>query len=695
MTGGRAQPPSNDPPERAASPLTAPPAGSGVTSADFRAHGLSEDDEACILETMGRPPRPAELGVLSVLWSEHCAYRTTRALLQTLPTSGVRVLQGPGENAGVVDIGDGLALVFKIESHNHPSAIEPFHGAATGVGGILRDVFTMGARPFALGLVLRFGQRGSVRTERLVQGVVAGAAHYGNSIGVPTVTADFGFDEAFADNVLVNAFACGVVSAAHVVLGRATPPGSLVLLFGSPTGRDGIHGATMASAAFGEGSSPAPRTLQVGDPFTGKRVLGLCLALAEAALVSGMQDLGAAGLSSSTVEMAARSGTGMDLWLSEVPRRASQMSAYEVLLSETQERMVAIACPSNLDKIKELAVRFRVPLSLIGEVTGGHRWIVRERRGSAVVACDLDVPFLASGAPPRAFARAEGETAPRAAPARETPRALIDQLDQTVGGATLLGIEGDAAVLRVIERGVEKLVAFGSGSPRGSGAAAPGGYAAGFGAVVEACLRVAAVGATPIALTNGQNFGSPSLPSVMSELAAAIAGLGDACRLLGVPVVSGNVSLSNQTEGRAIPPSPFVIAVGLFPDCGAAIEGRLARSRFDEPDVPLWLVAAGNEAALPRLIAFAVALGAGGIRRVVHVVPGGDVALGVAEMSQRLDALDTAFGARALPYVASGVASLLVAAHEETLPELARSRGLTCDRLGETGPAGKLTACGP
>ena len=649
---------------------------SPVDSALFRSHGLSAEDETLIVTTLGRTPTYAELGVFSVLWSEHCSYRTTRSLLATLPTKAPHVVHGPGENAGVVDLGDGLVAVCKIESHNHPSQIEPFHGAATGVGGILRDVFTMGARPCAVGVALRLGPRGEARNDRRNQGIVAGIGAYGNAIGVPTVTADLGFHEAFADNVLVNAFACGIARRDRLVLGLAEPVGACVVLLGSPTGRDGIHGATMASAAFGE-DAPAQRTVQVGDPFAGKRVMETCLALAEAGLVTGQQDLGAAGLSSSTVEMAARTGLGLELWLGEVPRRAAGMSAYEVLLSESQERMIAVCLPENLAALEAVAARFETRCAVVGVVTDTGRWIVRDGHRQGPVVCDLDVRFLTHGAPARTFARGHAEARPTSL--REAPRELLEQLDQTVGGDTLLGREGDAAVLRVghlVAGGVEKRLALALGAPRGEVV----GRAVGFSAVVEACLRLAAVGARPLAISDGLNFGSPAAPAVFDELVSAIEGLGDACRLLDVPVISGNVSLSNQTAERAIPPTPFVVALGLLPT-----EATVAPSRFDRANLPLWLLAAPDERALGVLIETLGQLAKGRVPRCVHVVSGGDVGRAIAEMSVRDDALDRAFGAIwSWDETAAFAAAVLVATMDERALSHPRLRLV---RLGTTAAA--------
>jgi phosphoribosylformylglycinamidine synthase subunit PurL len=644
------------------------------TSAAFRAHGLSAADEAAIVEGLGRMPSWAELGVFSVLWSEHCSYRATRSLLRTLPTTGAsaQVLHGPGENAGVVALDDEHALVFKIESHNHPSQVMPFHGAATGVGGILRDVFTMGARPIALGVALRFGRAPTARA--LVDGVFAGLGAYGNAIGVPTITSDVAFDDAFETNALVNAVALGVVARRHLVLGQATPVGGLLVLFGAPTGRDGIHGATMASAAFdGEkaATSASPgrlqRTIQVGDPFMGKRVLAACVALAEAGLVTGMQDLGAAGLSSSTVEMAARAGTGLVLWLDRVPRRAAGMSAYEVLLSESQERLIAACAPANLDAVKNVLAREGVPFAVVGQITDDGLWRVVDAapeapQGTPGAAaddresnelCRLPVAFLAHGAPPRAVP--VGPSTPRPAPRRVDVAALVNRLDSGVGGDTLLGFDGDAGVVRARTARGEVIgrVALSLGSPHPLSAedGAVSAYDVGFSAVAAACLRVAAVGAVPIAVSDGLNFGALDRPgevvvagraapvSVGAELSAVVRGMAEACRLLSVPVVSGNVSLANQTGPTPISPTPFVAAVGLVPAAASVVRSRLTPQQLGHT---IWLVAATEVASLPELVRFLVDVGGGaaGVGPITHVVTGLDVAAALAELAAPFASLD-------------------------------------------------------
>jgi phosphoribosylformylglycinamidine synthase subunit PurL len=658
------------------SPAEPPAADPVVTSAAFRAHGLSVEDEVEIVNALDRVPTWAELGVFSVLWSEHCSYRATRALLRTLPATGasVQVLHGPGENAGVVALDADHALVFKIESHNHPSQVMPFHGAATGVGGILRDVFTMGARPVALGVALRFGR--SARARALADGVLAGLGAYGNAIGVPTITSDLAFDEAFESNALVNAVALGVVARKHLVLGQATPVGGFLVLFGAPTGRDGIHGATMASAAFdGEKAARTPstsrlqRTIQVGDPFMGKRVLAASVALAEAGLVEGMQDLGAAGLSSSTVEMAARAGTGLVLWLDQVPRRAAGMSAYEVLLSESQERLVAVCSAANLDAVKTLLAREGVPFAVVGEVTSDGLWRVvdsapadREGTPSAVGKaseskdiCCVPVAFLAHGAPPRAVRT--GPSAPRLAPRRAVVADLVNRLDSGVGGDTLLAFEGDAGVVRVRSASGDLVgrVALAVGSPHeiSTHAEPVAPYDVGVSAVASACLRVAAVGAVPLAVSDGLNFGALDRPgevivagraepvSVGSELSEVVRGMAAACRLLSIPVVSGNVSLANQTGAVPIPPTPFVAAVGALPEAAFVVRSRLSPRQLGHT---VWLLAAVDLAGLPELINFLVEVGRGaaGPAPVTHVVTGRDVEAALEEMAMPLASLDRA-----------------------------------------------------
>ncbi|MGA7121719.1 MAG: phosphoribosylformylglycinamidine synthase subunit PurL [Polyangiaceae bacterium] len=583
-----------------------------VTPELARAHKLTDDEYALALRALGRAPTYAELGVFSVMWSEHCSYKSSRLHLRRLPTKGARVIQGPGENAGVVDIGDGFAAVFKMESHNHPSFIEPHQGAATGVGGILRDVFTMGARPIASLNSLRFGRPDHPRTPELLRGVVAGVAGYGNCIGVPTVGGELQFDSRYDRNILVNAFTCGVARADRIFYGRASGVGNSILYIGAKTGRDGIHGATMASGEFSERSSakeereggagrrPVVRmTMQVGDPFMGKLLLEACLELFSANVLEGIQDMGAAGLTSSSVEMAGRADNGVDLDLDLVPRRAKGMTPYEILLSESQERMLLVAKPGDEARVLEICARWDLDAAVIGKVTDTKRWVVRATprydplvdppsKRAPVVVCDVPIGVLTDGAPvydrPRAAPAASAPAAP-GPDAVEIPadlgRSLLEligspnvgsrawvwrQYDQIVRGGTVVRPGSDAAVVRVLceadGRTIPKFLAFAVDcSPRMCELDA---YAGGAMAVAEVCRNLACSGAEAIGITDCLNFGNPERPDVMEQIARAIDGIAAACTALGAPIVSGNVSLYNETDGRSILPTPAVAAVGLI-----------------------------------------------------------------------------------------------------------------------------------
>jgi phosphoribosylformylglycinamidine synthase subunit PurL len=578
-----------------------------------RSHKLSGDELERIVRELGRTPTYTELGVLSVMWSEHCSYKSSRVHLGRLPTEGPRVIQGPGENAGVVDIGDNFAVVFKMESHNHPSFIEPYQGAATGVGGILRDVFTMGARPIACLDSLRFGRPDHPRTPALVRGVVAGIGGYGNSIGIPTVGGEAYFDAAYDSNILVNAMAVGVVHAERIFYGRASGLGNPVIYVGAKTGRDGIHGATMASDEFSsEGASQRP-TVQVGDPFMEKLLLEACLEIFSEELLVGVQDMGAAGLTSSSVEMAGRSGSGLDLDLDLVPRRARRLTPYEMLLSESQERMLMVAKPGCEARVFEICGRWGLDAAIIGRVTDTGRWVVRATPGfdpleeepaprAPVVVCDLPVKLLHDEAPrydrprkedPRRAERAAFDPGSIADPADfstelltalSSPnlgsrRWIYRQYDHIVRGGTIVRPGSDAAVVRAIlpkdgridglglakiaEDGshVEKILALATdGQGRYCELDPQEGAKM---AVAEVCRNVVCAGAAPVGLTDCLNFGSPERPEIMDQFAKAIDGMAEACRALSVPIVSGNVSLYNETDGRAILPTPILGCVGL------------------------------------------------------------------------------------------------------------------------------------
>jgi phosphoribosylformylglycinamidine synthase len=548
-------------------------------------HGITTDEYDRILKALGREPNLTELGLFSVMWSEHCSYKSSKLHLRTLPTQGPRVLQGPGENAGAVDIGDGLAAVFKIESHNHPSFIEPYQGAATGVGGILRDIFTMGARPIAILDSLRFGPPTDARNRRLLEGVVAGIGGYGNAFGCPTVGGEVVFEECYSTNPLVNAFCLGLVKKDAIFRGRAEGVGNTVLYVGAKTGRDGIHGATMASAEFGEGSEEKRPTVQVGDPFMEKVLLEACLEALKTGAVVGIQDMGAAGLTCSTSEMGARAGTGMEIDIDRVPKRETGMTAYEVMLSESQERMLLVAAQGREEEVVRVFEKWDLHAEAIGRVTADHRLRVFDRG-----RLEADVPneALTDGAPvydrlwaqPVNPAAAENVLAlpppPQlddvllrllASPSIADKRWVYRQYDSTVRTNTLVGPGSDAAVVRV--KGTRKALAM---SLDGNGRYCwldP--FEGARLAVAEACRNVAAAGAEPIGATNCLNFGNPEKPEVMGQLVRAIAGIGEACRAFGVPITGGNVSLYNETDGGAIHPTPILGVVGLLEEASNAL----------------------------------------------------------------------------------------------------------------------------
>ncbi|MBX7113036.1 MAG: phosphoribosylformylglycinamidine synthase subunit PurL [Myxococcaceae bacterium] len=554
-------------------------------------HGLTPDEYQRITELIGREPNLLELGIFSVLWSEHCSYKSSKRYLRQFPTTGPQVLVGPGENAGVVSIGDGDAVAFKMESHNHPSYIEPYQGAATGVGGILRDVFTMGARPIALLNSLRFGKPSHPKTPWLVSGVVSGIAGYGNCMGVPTVGGEVAFDESYDGNCLVNAFTVGVLRADKIFKGTASGVGNPILYVGSKTGRDGIHGATMASAEFDEKSEEKRPTVQVGDPFTEKLLLEACLELFQTDALVGIQDMGAAGLTSSSIEMAGRAGSGIDIDVGKVPRREPGMTPYEVMLSESQERMVMVAKRGREQEVLDIFAKWDLDAAVIGQVTDNGRVVIRD--GEKIVA-DLPVKPLTDSAPlyERPVQRPdwldalqkfepESQVAPLScedtllkllkAPTIASKEWVYRQYDHQVrlGGAVLPG-QGDAAVVRIETK--QKGLALSTDCNSRFVYLDP--YEGARLTVAECARNVSCVGGEPLGLTDCLNFGNPERPEVMWQFAEATRGLADACRQLGVPVVSGNVSLYNETFGRAIFPTPTVAIVGLVPDvtkaCGMA-----------------------------------------------------------------------------------------------------------------------------
>ena len=540
-----------------------------------REHGLSDEEYALLRGFLGRDPSLTELGITSALFSEHCSYKSSKVWLRELPTRGPRVVQGPGENAGIVDIGHGWVAAFKMESHNHPSFIEPYQGAATGVGGILRDVFTMGARPIACLDSLRFGPLEDPRMRHLVDGVVRGIGDYGNCVGIPTVGGETGFHRSYRGNILVNAFALGVCRAERIFKGRAAGVGNPILYVGSRTGRDGIHGATMASESFDASSEAKRPTVQVGDPFTEKVLLEACLEVMKSGVVVGIQDMGAAGLTSSCFEMADRAGTGIEVELERVPLREAALTPYEIMLSESQERMVLVAKAGREEVVREVFERWGLAVVPIGRVTDTGR--ARLTFAGEVVA-DMPVRPLVDQAP--VYERPVRVPVPSGAgvdlPDCQDPGAALatllstpelgdkswiwNQYDSTVRGNTVVGPGGDAALLRL--KGTPSGLALTSDvNPVYCALDARQG---GRQAVAEAARNLACVGAIPIGLTDCLNFGNPERPEIAWQLRECIRGMAEACRELEVPVVSGNVSLYNETEGRSIHPTPTVVMVGLL-----------------------------------------------------------------------------------------------------------------------------------
>ncbi|HXV84437.1 MAG TPA: phosphoribosylformylglycinamidine synthase subunit PurL [Candidatus Binatia bacterium] len=551
-----------------------------VTAEVIASHGLTPEEYQRIIKLLGREPNYTELGVFSVMWSEHCSYKSSRHYLKRLPTEGPQVLQGPGENAGVVDIGDGWAAAFKIESHNHPSFIEPYQGAATGVGGILRDVFTMGARPIASLNSLRFGNIDHPRTRYLLTGVVAGIGGYGNCIGVPTVGGEVYFDESYDANILVNAFTLGIAKKKCLFTGVARGVGNPVIYVGSKTGRDGIHGATMASESFSEEKEQRRPTVQVGDPFTEKLLLEACLELMETDSIVGIQDMGAAGLTSSSAEMAARAGTGIELDLSRVPLREPSMTPYEILLSESQERMLLVAKKGTEDEVGRIFDKWDLDAVVVGRVTDDRQF---HALYNGVEVARIPIAALTKEAPvyersaerPKLQDQLEQLDLSQIAepadlggtlklfigsPNLASKEWIYRQYDHFVRGNTVVGPGADAAVIRI--KGTEKGLALTVDGNSRYCYLDP--YVGGALAVVEAARNLACVGARPLGLTDCLNFGSPENPVVMWQFSQVIEGMRDACIALKIPVVSGNVSFYNETDGVPIYPTPTVGMVGLL-----------------------------------------------------------------------------------------------------------------------------------
>jgi phosphoribosylformylglycinamidine synthase len=642
-----------------------------------RALGLTDDEYDAICAIVGREPNHLELAMYAVMWSEHCSYKSSRKYLKLLPTEGPHVIVGPGENAGVIDVGDGIAVAIRIESHNHPSAIEPYQGAATGVGGILRDIFTMGARPIALMDPLRFGSLDDPRSRWIAEGVVSGISGYGNSVGVPTVGGETVFDDTYAENPLVNVLCLGVLPADRLVLGQATGVGNLAVLLGATTGRDGIGGVSvLASAGFGDAEADADKrpSVQVGDPFEEKRLIEACLALLDAGLVVGIQDLGGAGLTCATSETASRGGTGMDVDVSVVPRREPGMEPFEVMTSESQERMLAIVEPDSLDEVLAICEQWEVRATVVGKVTEGPGLRILDGWDGEVLA---DIPAASlhedaplydrSRTPPSGFDERTRTLAGPALPAATDPTAdLLDlltdtawvwsQYDHQLFLNTVAGPGGDAVVLRL------KQPRTGEDTGRGLALTTDGnhrwcavdprqGTAL---TIAESLLNLATVGARPLALVNCLNFGNPEHPEVMWTFAETIEGMREACRIFDVPVIGGNVSFYNESRGLDIDPTPVVGMVGLVdeltwrpPGTTLVDGGRLllvGPPGQRELSGSAWARRKGHRGGrLPSLDYAAHADVAGAVRTLVsgglvagaHDVSTGGVGLALAEMAVR------------------------------------------------------------
>ena len=703
-----------------------------ITPQVVAAHGLSGEEYERVLHALGREPNLVELGIFSVMWSEHCSYKSSRLHLKKLPTEAPWVICGPGENAGVIDIGDGQAAIFKMESHNHPSYIEPYQGAATGVGGILRDVFTMGARPIANLNALRFGSPDHPKMKALVKGVVAGIGGYGNCVGVPTVGGETNFHPAYDGNILVNAMTVGVADADKIFYSAATGLGNPIVYVGSKTGRDGIHGATMASADFGEDSEAKRPTVQVGDPFTEKLLIEACLELMATDAIVAIQDMGAAGLTSSSVEMATNGKAGIILDMDKVPCREAGMTPYEMMLSESQERMLMVLKPGKEPMAEAIFRKWELDFAVIGEVTDtGH--MVLTWQGEVV--CDIPLGPLAEDAPlydrpylSREEYKAWANVPPlgdvpestdigadllklMASPDLASRRWIWEQYDSQVGADTLQKSGGDAAVVRI--HGTKKALAMSTDCTPRYCYADP--YEGGKQAVAECYRNLSAVGAKPLAITNCLNFANPQRPEIMAQIVGCLEGMADACRALDFPIVSGNVSLYNESKatggGSAILPTPAIGGVGLLDDhekmatIGFKAEGEgILRIGYPLGHLgqSLWLREIGGvEDGPPPPIDLDIECSAGqavraliaeGMVSAVHDISDGGLAVAIAEMALASDVGATVnveshpgsanamfFGEDQGNYVITSSADIT------TLIERINDFGIVAEHIGETG----------
>ncbi len=700
-----------------------------ITDELIASHGLKPDEYQRILDLIGREPSFTELGIFSAMWNEHCSYKSSKKWLRTLPTKGPRVIQGPGENAGVVDIGDGQTVIFKMESHNHPSFIEPYQGAATGVGGILRDVFTMGARPVAAMNALRFGEPGNSRTKHLVSGVVSGVGGYGNSFGVPTVGGEVQFDARYNGNCLVNAFAAGLADADAIFYSKAEGVGLPVVYLGAKTGRDGVGGATMASAEFDDSIEEKRPTVQVGDPFTEKCLLEACLELMASGAVIAIQDMGAAGLTCSAVEMGAKGDLGIRLDLDKVPVREERMSAYEMMLSESQERMLMVLRPEKEAEAEGIFRKWGLDFAVVGETTDDLRFRVFHQ-GDEVA--NLPIKELGDEAPeydrpwiePKVPAPLAGVPAMDVAdallrlvgsPNLSSRRWVWEQYDTLIQGNSLQIPGGDAGVVRV-EGHATKALAFSSDVNPRYCEADP--FEGGKQAVAECWRNLTATGALPLAATDNLNFGNPERPEIMGQFVRAIQGIGEACRALDFPIVSGNVSLYNETNGQGILPTPTIAGVGLLDDwarmarIGFAAEGQVIvligapagwgthlgqsaylRELFGRNDGPPPPIDLAHE---KRVGDFVRTLIREGIVSTAHDLSDGGLGVALAEM-----AMASGIGATVTPledadplasFFGEDQARYVVAVSPEKLPELLKLRlaepsGVQIYQIGTTGGA--------
>ncbi|HEY0957897.1 MAG TPA: phosphoribosylformylglycinamidine synthase subunit PurL [Novosphingobium sp.] len=704
-----------------------------ITPDIVAAHGLSEEEYERVVHAIGREPNLVELGIFSVMWSEHCSYKSSRIHLSKLPTKAPWVICGPGENAGVIDIGDGQAAIFKMESHNHPSYIEPYQGAATGVGGILRDVFTMGARPVANMNALRFGRPDHPKMKHLVQGVIAGIGGYGNCVGVPTVGGETNFHKAYDGNILVNAMTVGIADTDKIFYSAATGIGNPIVYVGSKTGRDGIHGATMASADFDENSDEKRPTVQVGDPFTEKLLIEACLELMSSDAIVAIQDMGAAGLTSSSVEMASKGGVGIRLDMNKVPCREEAMTPYEMMLSESQERMLMVLKPGKEDFAEAIFRKWELDFAVIGEVTDTGRM---QLMFDGEMVCDIPLGPLADDAPlydrphvatPKPAAL-EGEFASTdlgadllkliGSPDLASRRWIWEQYDCQVGADTLQKPGGDAAVVRVHD--TEKALAISTDCTPRYCFADP--YEGGKQAIAETFRNISAVGATPLAVTNCLNFANPQRPEIMGQIVGCLDGMGDACRALDFPIVSGNVSLYNESKatggGSAILPTPAIGGVGLMLD-----HEKMATLRFKAPGEAIWLIGetdghlgqslwlreiAGREEGPPPPVALETERRHGEFVReliaddrvtAVHDVSDGGLLVALAEMAMasgigcEIDidlTAATAFGEDQARYIVTGAAAEEIAASGVPVSRIGTTSGREVKGKGFTAPIAAL-----